>query len=74
MDDHSKYVWIYFLKHKKEVFDTFKKWKAMVENRIGKKLKTLRSDNDIEYIEGAFKKFCDHEGIARHWTVIKKTP
>ena len=42
VDDHSRYAWIYFLKHKNEVFDIFKCWKAMVENRTGKKLKTLR--------------------------------
>ena len=45
----------------------------MVENRTGKKLKTLRSDNGTEYTDGAFKEFCDQEGIVRHWTV-RKTP
>lgn len=73
VDDYSRYAWIYFLKHKNEVFNTFKKWKAMVENRTGKKLKTLRSDNGTEYTEGVFKQFCDQEGIVRHWTV-RKTP
>lgn len=69
VDDYSRYAWIYFLKHKNEVFDIFKCWKAMVENRTGRKLKTLRSDNGTEYTDGAFKRFCDQEGIVRHWTV-----
>lgn len=69
VDDYSRYAWIYFLKHKNEEFDTFKKWKAMGENRTGKKLKTLRSNNGTEYTDGAFKEFCGKEGIARHWTV-----
>ena len=73
VDDHSRYAWIYFLKHKNEVFDIFKQWKAMVENRTGRKLKTVRSDNGTEYTEGAFKEFCNREGIVRHWTV-RDTP
>lgn len=32
IDDHSKKAWVYFLKYKSEVFETFKMWKAMVEN------------------------------------------
>ena len=32
IDDSSKKVWVYFLKHKSDVFETFKKWKAEVEN------------------------------------------
>jgi len=41
----------------------------MVENRMGRKLKTLRSDNSTEYTDGAFKEFCDQEGIVRQWKV-----
>ncbi|KAE8708902.1 Detected protein of unknown function [Hibiscus syriacus] len=32
IDDSTRKVWVYFLKKKSEVFDTFRKWKAMVEN------------------------------------------
>lgn len=73
IDDYSRYAWVYFLKHKNEVFETFKRWRAMVENRTGRKLKTIRSDNGTEYTEGVFKEFCDQEGIVRHWTV-RNTP
>ena len=31
IDDSSRKVWVYFLKNKFDVFETFKKWKAMVE-------------------------------------------
>ena len=30
IDDSIKKVWVYFLKNKSDVFETFKKWKAMV--------------------------------------------
>jgi hypothetical protein len=37
------------LKSKYDTFETFKKWKAMVETEMGLKLKCMRSDNGGEY-------------------------
>lgn len=31
IDDYSRNVWVYFLKHKNEVFDWFKKFKTLIE-------------------------------------------
>jgi nicotinamide mononucleotide adenylyltransferase len=55
IDDHSRKVWVYFLKQKSEVYEVFKKWKAMVENETGLKIKKLRSDNGGEYEDTGFK-------------------
>lgn len=63
INDHSKKVWIYFFRHKFEVFEMFKKWKAMVENETGLQVKKLRSDNGGEYEHADFKKFCYQSGI-----------
>ena len=63
IDDFSRKVWVYFLKHKSDVFATFKKWKAEVENHTGLKVKCLRSDNGGEYDKSEFKAFCAAEGI-----------
>ena len=41
IDDNTRYVWIYPLKHKDEVFDRFLQWKAQVEKSSGRKLKVL---------------------------------
>ena len=49
IDDFSMKVWVYFLKHKSDVFATFKKWKVEVKNQIGLKVKCLRSDNGGEH-------------------------
>ena len=49
IDDATRKTWVYCIKRKSDVFDTFKKWKALVENEIGKRLKCLRSDNGGEY-------------------------
>ena len=49
MDEFSRKVWVYFIKHKHEVFDKFKEWKAKVENQTSRKVKYLRSNNRGEY-------------------------
>jgi hypothetical protein len=69
IDDHSRKVWVYFLKHKSEVFEAFKIWKAMVENETGLKIKKLRTDNGGEYEDTRFKKFCYGHGIRIERTV-----
>ena len=58
IDDYSRYTWVYFLKTKDQVFEKFKEWKALVENRTGRKVKTFRLDNDTEYNTGPFLQFC----------------
>ena len=50
IDDSSRKVWIYFLKHKSDVFDVFKKWLAQVENESGRKVKYLKSDNGVNTV------------------------
>ena len=45
IDDSTRKVWVYFLKHKSGVFDAFKIWKSAVENETNLKVKCLKSDN-----------------------------
>ena len=37
IDDATKKTWVYCIRRKSDVFDTFKKWKALVENETEKK-------------------------------------
>ncbi|RVW57769.1 Retrovirus-related Pol polyprotein from transposon TNT 1-94 [Vitis vinifera] len=73
IDDFSRKVWVYFLKAKDEVFGKFKEWKTMVEKRTGKVVKTLRTDNGLEFCNKDFDEFCRKKGIVRHRTV-RHTP
>ena len=41
VDDFSRRVWVYTLKSKDEVFETFLVWKKMVENQTERKIKVL---------------------------------
>nr|GEV54407.1 putative reverse transcriptase domain-containing protein [Tanacetum cinerariifolium] len=43
-DDFSRYGYVYLLKHKHEVFETFKVFQKEVENQPGKTIKSLCSD------------------------------
>eukprot|EP00253_Pinus_taeda_P008132 PITA_08132 len=73
IDDASRKTWIYCIKNKSDVYDTFKKWKALVEIETGKKLKCLRSDNGGEYCSKEFDRYCSEYGIRREKTV-PRTP
>jgi len=73
IDDHSRKVFVYFLKSKDEVFDAFKTFKALVENECDKKIKVLRTDNGGEYISNDMKTYLRNLGI-RHQLTIPHTP
>ena len=73
IDDSSRKVWVYFLENKSNVFETFKKWKAMFETETGLKVKCLRSDNGGEYIDEGFSEYCVAQGIRMEKT-IPRTP
>ena len=58
-----RYCWVYFLKHKSEVFGLFKVFKALVENQYGRKLNVLISNNGSEYVMYEFIQYCADAGI-----------
>ena len=37
IDDVTRKTWVYWIKEKYDVFDTFKKWKSLVENETRNK-------------------------------------
>ena len=69
IDDFSKYCWVYLLKHKSEVFDLFKVYRALVENQSGRRFNTLRSDNGGEYFKYEFIQYCEDAGIQMHHSI-----
>ncbi|GJR43819.1 retrotransposon protein, putative, ty1-copia subclass [Tanacetum coccineum] len=53
-DDFSRYGYVYLMKHKHEVFETFKVFPNEVENQLGKKIKAILSDRRGEYLSHEF--------------------
>ncbi|KAE8732640.1 hypothetical protein F3Y22_tig00001818pilonHSYRG00042 [Hibiscus syriacus] len=72
-DDFSRRVWVYPMKSKDEVLQIFLKWKNMIENQTGRKIKRLWTDNRGEYKSDPFFDVCHEYGIVRHFTV-RHTP
>ncbi|GJY77889.1 retrotransposon protein, putative, ty1-copia subclass [Tanacetum coccineum] len=54
-DDFSHYGYVYLMKHKHEVFETFKVFQNEVENQLGKKIKVIRSEQGGEYLSHEFR-------------------
>jgi histone deacetylase 1/2 len=49
IDDHSKFTWIYLLRHKSEVFSCFSDFQNLVERQFGRKILKVQSDWGGEY-------------------------
>nr|GEY76710.1 hypothetical protein [Tanacetum cinerariifolium] len=67
-DNFSRYGFVYLLKHKHEVFETFKVFQKEVENQLGKTIKSLCSDRGGEYISQEFLDHLKDHGIIAHRT------
>ncbi|KAL0404410.1 UNVERIFIED_CONTAM: Retrovirus-related Pol polyprotein from transposon TNT 1-94 [Sesamum radiatum] len=68
IDNYSRKVFVFLMKHKSEVFEKFQNWKTLVENQTGKTLKALRTDNGLEFCNQQFSDLCEKFGIKRHKT------
>lgn len=63
IDDHSRKMFIYFLKSKSEVLSKFREFKAYVEVQTERKIKAIRTDNGSEYCNNEFEYFLRKSGI-----------
>jgi transposase InsO family protein len=68
IDDHTRKVWVYFMKHKGEVFQHFLNFKTMVEKEKGVSIKCLRSDGGGEYFSNEFSEYLKEHGIQRKYS------
>jgi transposase InsO family protein len=73
IDDFSKKIWIYFLRHKSKTFAKFKEFKEEDEKQSGKHIKALRSDGGREYNSNEFENFFKSQGIIMQ-TTARHTP
>lgn len=72
-DNFSNFRKIYFIKKKSEVKSCFKTFIKRVENETGKKIKTLRTDNGLEFITIEIRNKTEENGI-RHEKTVSYSP
>lgn len=63
IDDFSRKVFVYIIMNKNQAVKCFVDFKNMSENQLNKKIKVLRTDNGLEYINSSFKSICEKSGI-----------
>jgi transposase InsO family protein len=68
IDDHTRKVWVYFMKQKGEVFQHFLNFKTTVEKNKGASIKCLRSDGGGEYFSNEFNEYLKEHGIQRKYS------
>jgi len=68
IDDHTRKVWVYFMKHKGEMFQHFLNFKAMVEKEKGVNIKCLRFNGGGKYFSNEFSEYLKEHGIQRKYS------
>lgn len=69
IEDSTRICDVKFLKRKSDLLEAFKSYKTMIENKTGKKIKYLQSDNGREYRNVEMDRYLDECGISRRYTV-----
>jgi hypothetical protein len=73
VDDYSRFTWVYFLRDKSNVFETFKSFAILAQNQFDFDIKKVRSDNASEFKNARIDEYCDDKGI-KHEFSSKYTP
>ena len=63
VDDFTRFTWTFLIKQKSEFPLLIKEFVTLVEHQFNAKVKTIRSDNAKEIIEGAASCFYKDHGI-----------
>ena len=70
IDDHSRFTWIYFLKHRSELPQIYITFANMVKTQFSCAIKVLRIDNAMEYRDSSLLQFLNKHGIVVNVLVL----
>ena len=69
IDDKTRYVWVYQLQSKDQVFRKFCEWNTMVERFTGKSVKVFHTDNGGKFTSAEFEVLLKENGIHHKLTI-----
>ena len=72
IDDKPRFVCVYTLKHKSEVFEKFADWKSMVEKSSVMKIKVLKTNNRGKCTSKEFEQYLKKQGT-QHELIAPQT-
>ncbi len=70
VDDFSRGVWVYIMKHKSDVSHYLPMFLNMVETQFGKKVKQIRADNGGEFQSRHMQAYYEEHGIVIQTTCV----
>lgn len=62
-DSCTSYKFVYLLQRKDQTFSSFVKFKRLIENQTGKRIKSMVNNNGGEYVSHVFESFVKEHGI-----------
>ncbi len=68
IDDHTRKVWVYFMKPKNEMFQHFLNFKVMVEKENCVNIECLRFNGGEKYFSNEFSEYLKKHGIQKKYS------
>ena len=68
VDDYTRFTWTLFLKSKDQAFERFSSLVPQLENACKSKLRAIRSDNGLEFVNSEFNEYCRENGIEHNFS------
>lgn len=62
-DDATGFRYVYFIRHKSDVYERFMEFERLIFNKFGRTMKTLRTDNGTEYRNARMEKYMKEREI-----------
>ena len=63
VDDHSKFFWLYLIRHKTEVTKILKNRRQSIKRQYGVNAQGFRTDNAKDFCNNELQEFFEYEGI-----------